>query len=272
MMFRFSALVLVAAALSAQDAAPRPVWRLVWQDEFNLTEGMPPDPAKWTYDTGQTGWGNEELENYTSSPQNAFHDGQGHLVIQAVAQPGPNYTSARLKTQGLAAFTYGRVEARIRIPYGQGLWPAFWMLGANIGAVGWPRCGEIDIMENIGREPGMVHGTIHGPGYSGSGGIGAAYALASGRFADDFHVFSVDWAPRSLTLSVDGTPYKRITARDLPAGTTWVYDHPFFLLLNVAVGGTWPGNPDASTQFPQRMLVDYVRVYFRGPGGPVPDR
>ena len=173
------------------------------------------------------------------------------------------YTSARLKTQGKFAQTYGRFEARIRVPRGQGIWPAFWMLGADIDQVGWPRSGEIDVMENIGREPAIVHGTMHGPGYSGGSGIGGAYTLASGPFADDYHVFAVEWMPGEIRWFVDDTEYRRSTPASLPAGAAWVFDHPFFMLLNVAVGGAWPGDPDASTQFPQQMLVDYVRVYSR---------
>ena len=130
-----------------------------------------PDPAKWGYDTGGGGWGNHELEDYTRDPTNAFLDGEGHLVIRADRSESGRYTSARLKTLGLFEFQYGRVEARIRIPYGQGIWPAFWMLGKDIGAAGWPKCGEIDVMENIGKEPALVHGTVHGPGYSGGKGI-----------------------------------------------------------------------------------------------------
>ncbi|MBS1856595.1 MAG: glycoside hydrolase family 16 protein [Acidobacteria bacterium] len=270
-MIRILLLLAALSAVHAQDAAPGRPWRLVWHDEFDQPAGTAPDPAKWTYDTGKTGWGNNELENYTNSTANAFHDGEGHLVIQALAEGG-GYTSARLKTQGIAAFTYGRIEARIRLPYGQGIWPAFWMLGADISTAGWPRCGEIDIMENIGKEPGTVHGTIHGPGYSGGNGIGAPYVVPAGRFADEFHLFAVEWLPGSIQFSVDRATYKRITPADLPKGTTWVYDHPFFLLLNLAVGGNWPGYPDASTVFPQRMTVDYVRVYARTPAGSAADR
>ena len=153
---------------------------------------------------------------------------------------------------------------RIKIPYGQGIWPAFWMLGDDIDKAGWPKCGEIDIMENIGKEPAIVHGTIHGPGYNGSNGIGGPFELPAGqRFADEFHVFAVEWEPAAIRFYVDDHLYKTITPSDLPKGTKWVYKHPFFLLLNVAVGGGWPGNPDASTSFPQTMLVDYVRVYRR---------
>jgi beta-glucanase (GH16 family) len=148
------------------------------------------------------------------------------------------------------------------VPSGQGIWPAFWMLGNDIGAVSWPACGEIDIMENIGREPTTVHGTVHGPGYSGAAGIGAAYGLPDGApFADDFHVFAIEWEPQAIRWYVDGALYHTLTPAALPAGARWAFDHPFFMLLNVAVGGNWPGNPDATTVFPQRMLVDYVRVY-----------
>jgi beta-glucanase (GH16 family) len=170
-----------------------------------------------------------------------------------------------MKTSVKFEQAYGRFEARIKIPYGQGLWPAFWMLGNDIATVGWPSCGEIDIMENIGREPGLVHGTIHGPGYSGNSAIGAPFSLSAGqRFADDFHVYAVEWEPNVIRFYVDTNLYATRVPGDLPPGARWVYDHPFFVLLNVAVGGYWPGSPDASTVFPQAMLVDYVRVYKRG--------
>jgi beta-glucanase (GH16 family) len=175
-----------------------------------------------------------------------------------------DYTSARLKTQGTFAQTAGRFEARIRIPRGQGLWPAFWMLGQDITSVGWPACGEIDIMENIGREPSIVHGTLHGPGYSGGQGIGAAFTHpAGGPFADDFHVYAIEWEAEAIRWSVDGTVYQTRTPADVPRGARWVFDHPFFVLLNVAVGGNWPGSPDTSTQFPQEMIVDWVRIFRR---------
>ncbi len=252
-------------------AAGQQRWVLVWSDEFDGPSGSAPDVTKWTYDTGGGGWGNNELETYTDRPQNA-HLQDGMLIIQALKETfaGPdgitrNYTSARLKTQGLFRQTYGRFEARIKISYGQGLWPAFWMLGDNIGKVGWPNCGEVDIMENIGREPSIIHGTIHGPGYSDGSGITASYALpADQRFADDFRIFAVEWEPNVIRFYVDSNLYKTTTPADLPPGTTWVFDHPFFLILNVAVGGNWPGSPDSSTAFPQTMQVDYVRVYQRG--------
>jgi beta-glucanase (GH16 family) len=241
--------------------APTPPAIQVWADEFDGPANAAPDPAKWTYDLGNNnGWGNQELETYTNLLQNSHLDGAGHLIIR-VERSGSTFTSARLKTQGLFSPRYGTIESRIRLPFGQGIWPAFWMLGTNITTVGWPRCGEIDIMENIGREPSINHGTVHGPGYSGGNGISGLYSLpGSARFADDFHVFAIQWAPGTVTLSVDGTAYKTVTAASLPAGAPWVFDNPFFLLLNVAVGGSWPGAPDATTQFPQQMLVDYVRV------------
>jgi beta-glucanase (GH16 family) len=261
-----------AAALPGSPDFEDP-WTLVWSDEFEDPDGSAPDPTKWTFDigVGSNGWGNGELEYYTDrTPENVVVQ-DGNLVITALQKTyidpdgiTRDYTSARLKTQNLFSMAYGRFEARIKIPYGQGLWPAFWMLGDDIHDVGWPACGEIDVMENIGREPFLIPGTIHGPGYSGGSGIGAPFSLPDGQaFADDFHVFAVEWDPDAIRFYVDDTLYKTTTPADLPAGRTWVFDHPFFLLLNVAVGGTWPGPPDSSTVFPQTMLVDYVRVYER---------
>jgi beta-glucanase (GH16 family) len=258
-------------SLAAQTAPPSPPsWKLVWSDEFNGRNGARVDSSKWVAETGGGGWGNNELEYYTSRPQNVSQE-NGKLVIKALQEKYSgaggvtrNYTSARLKTLGKFSQTYGRFEARIKIPGGQGIWPAFWMLGNDIEKPGWPGCGEIDIMENIGKEPALVHGTIHGPGYSGANGIGAAYALPGDqRFADDFHLFAVEWEPNAIRFYVDDHLYATRIPTDLPQGTKWVYDHPFYLLLNVAVGGGWPGNPDATTVFPQTMLVDYVRVYQR---------
>jgi beta-glucanase (GH16 family) len=256
---------------TAQTAAPQasvPPWKLVWSDEFNGTNGSAVDSSKWTSETGGGGWGNNELEYYTSRLQNAWQQ-DGKLVIKVEAEKhtgadgvSRNYTSARLKTLGKFSQTYGRFEARMKIPRGQGIWPAFWMLGNDIDQPGWPDCGEIDIMENIGKEPSVVHGTIHGPGYSGAGGIGSSFSLPGNpSFADDFHIFAVEWEPNVIRFYVDDHLYATRTPADLPKGAKWVYDHPFFILLNVAVGGEWPGNPDATSIFPQAMLVDYVRVY-----------
>ncbi|MEV0894574.1 glycoside hydrolase family 16 protein [Promicromonospora sp. MEB111] len=252
-------------APSARDAAPAAVGALTWSDEFDGAAGGAPNPANWNLETGGGGWGNNELQTYTSSRDNSALDGNGNLVITARQDGNGGYTSARLTTAGKVEPTYGRVEARIKIPRGQGIWPAFWMLGGQIDSgVPWPNSGEIDIMENVGYEPHMVHGTIHGPGYSGGAGIGAAYTHPQGwSFADDFHTFAVDRAPGRITWSVDGNVYQTRTTADT-GGNQWVFDQPFFMLLNVAVGGNWPGYPDGTTQFPQQMVVDYVRVYDQG--------
>jgi beta-glucanase (GH16 family) len=248
---------LIASAIfaGAQD-------HLVWHDEFDGPAGSAPDKAKWVYDLGAGGWGNHELETYTKNDANIQQDGQGHLLIRATKAASGGYESARIKTKGLFSFTYGRAEARMKLPRGQGMWPAFWMLGGDIDTVGWPKCGEVDVMENIGREPNTVHGTIHGPGYSGKNGIGAPYEFpANVSPSDDFHVYAVDWRENKIEFLVDGHVYETITPESLPAGAKWVYEHPFFLLLNLAVGGAWPGNPDATTTFPQELIVDWVRVY-----------
>jgi amino acid transporter/beta-glucanase (GH16 family) len=260
---------------------------LVWSDEFDGPSGALVDAGRWVSETGGHGWGNNELQFYTDRGRNAFLDGDGFLVIQAdrervvrsrgmnprslielggaersTPQTPPEYTSARLKTQGRFEQAYGRFEARLQVPRGQGIWPAFWMLGNDIPTVGWPRCGEIDVMENIGREPSTVHGSMHGPGFSGGQSLTAAYTLPGGAaFADAFHVFAVEWEPAVVRFFVDGNLYSTHTLADLRTGQTWVFDHPFFILLNVAVGGDWPGRPDATTVFPQTMRVDYVRVY-----------
>jgi beta-glucanase (GH16 family) len=252
------------AALTADPAraAADPV--LLAADEFDGAAGSAPNPGIWRYDLGAGGWGNGELQTYTDSRRNSALDGAGHLVIAARREADGSYTSARLKSEGTYTAQYGRVEARIKIPRGQGIWPAFWMLGADIGQVGWPACGEIDVMENVGAEPTIVHGTVHGPGYSGAQGLTAAYTNPTGApFADDFHVFGVDWKPGSITWSVDGTPLRTVTRADVGANP-WVFDKPFFVVLNVAVGGGWPGSPDATTRFPQQMTVDWLRVWQNG--------
>lgn len=242
----------------AQVAQAQP-WRIVWSDEFN--EGTRPDPGKWGFDLGGSGFGNHELECYTDRAENTRVEG-GHLVIEARREKfaGRDYTSGRIKTLGHFAQRYGRFEASIQLPKGQGMWPAFWMLGDNITRDGWPACGEIDIMEYVGKDPNSAHGTVHGPGYSGAHGITSTFHLENPR---GFHLYAVEWGPELIEFSVDGHPYKRITPSELPAGGKWVFDRPFFLILNLAVGGDWPGSPDATTRFPQKMLVDYVRAYER---------
>ncbi len=252
----FAALYFTASPRASVQAASL-YTNLIWSDEFS---GTAIDRTKWTFDLGGGGWGNNEYEYYTDRSQNARVE-NGNLVIEARKERyrNRNYTSARLKTQGLQTFKYGRIEARIKLPYGQGIWPAFWMLGDNFSTVGWPACGEVDIMENIGREPATVHGTLHGPGYSGANGVGGPYTLASGAFSDNFHVFAIEWFPDHIDWYVDTTLYLSKKQTDLPGA--WVFDHPFFIILNLAVGGYWPGYPDQTTVFPQYMLVDYVRVY-----------
>ena len=257
---------------------PPSPWTLVWHDEFDQPDGSRPDATKWTYSLGGGGWGNHEVESYTNRIENAYIE-KGNLVIAARRETYTgtdgvtrDYTSARIKTQGLFEQKYGRFEARIKIPEGQGIWPAFWMMGDDLKAVGWPKCGEIDVMENIGKEPGTVHGSMHGPLASpapeGAGNaakratdLTAVYRLPGGqRFADDFHVYAVEWEPQQVRFYVDYARYATFTPES-PGGGPWVFDHPFFILLNVAVGGDWPGNPDETSKFPQSMLVDYVRVY-----------
>jgi beta-glucanase (GH16 family) len=260
------ALLAAALAVPSGGTATAAVGALTWSDEFNGPAGTPPDASRWKYDIGGSGWGNNELEYYTSSTSNAALDGNGNLVITARRENPAGYgchygtcqyTSARLLTADRFTQAYGRFEARMRIPRGQGIWPAFWMLGGTP----WPDRGEIDIMENIGREPGTVHGSLHGPGYSGGSAITSAYTLPGGQaFADAFYTFTVDWAPDSITWYVDGVQYARKAPADA-GGNPWVFDHPFFMILNVALGGYWPGDPDATTSFPQQLVVDYVRAY-----------
>jgi len=255
-----------AGSVDAGAGAELPGWKLVWNDEFDGAKGSKLEASRWVYETGGSGFGNNQLEFDTDRAENASLDGNGELTITAIKESymGRNYTSVRLKTQGKFEHLYGRYEIRMRLPFGQGIWPAFWMMGADPNNVGWPTRGEIDVMENIGREPDTIHGTLHGPGYSGSNGIGSPSKLMSGqRFADEYHVFAIEWEKDVIRWYVDGKLYQTRTPADLPNGSKWVYDHPFFLLLNLAVGGEWPGNPDGTTTFPQTMKVDYVRVYDR---------
>ncbi|WP_458107468.1 family 16 glycosylhydrolase [Arthrobacter sp. R3-55] len=264
------AATVIAPEPSALAAAGMPTpGALVWSDEFNSPAGTAPDPGKWSYDTGGSGWGNGELQYYTSSTGNAAADGQGNLAITARKENPADYqchygacqyTSARLITAGKFSRTHGRFEARLKLPKGQGTWPAFWMLGDNVFTDGWPASGELDVMENVGKEPGTVWGSIHGPGYSGANSSSAGYTLPNGTaLGDAFHTFTADWGPDSITWYIDGTPYSRKTKATTPE--PWVFDHYFFLLLNLAVGGYWPGPPDPGTAFPQSLLVDYVRVF-----------
>ena len=267
------ALLLPLCGLAQKSIDPAPeAWQLVWADEFNGPDGTPPDPQHWNIEQSGGGFGNNEQESYTNRLTN-IHQEKGSLVITARHEEftGPDgikrpYTSGRLQTLKHFDFLYGRVEARIKIPAGQGLWPAFWMMGSNIESKNWPECGEIDIMENIGREPGKVHATMHGPRYSGVDALTGAYTLPNqARFADDFHRFAAEWEPGILRFYVDDQLFETQNTDNLPAVKPWVFDHPFFILLDLAVGGYWPGMPAQSTAFPAEMLVDYVRVYQRQP-------
>jgi len=247
-------------------------WKLAWQDEFEGASGQAPNPAIWSADVGtgpsQDGWGNLQLEYDTDFPGNVSLDGDGHLVLTArqEAYQGSAYTSARLLTKGKRHQTRGRIEASIKLPAGQGIWPAFWLLGASIDRVGWPTCGEIDVMESKGQAPRTVYGTLHGPGYSGDGSIGGSYTLeGAAGFDQAFHLFAVEWDEGQIAWEVDGDVYHVVRRGDLPSGTAWVFDEPFFVLLNLAVGGRYVGAPDASTVFPQHLVVDYLRVLERDP-------
>ncbi len=268
---------------TSAPASPAPAAEhLVWSDEFDPASALP-NPANWTYETGAGGWGNHEFETYcaptsTQAPCDANHPNasvapDGYLHITARRSPAspaqlpaqqPTWTSARLLSKGLQTFQYGRIEARIRIPSGPGVWPAFWMLGADIDTHPWPASGELDIMENIGKEPTEIHGSVHGSGFTGLA-LGKPFQLPSAPpFAAAFHTFGLLWSPGRIQYYVDDPthPYATFTPADLPPGAVWPFDsRRFFLLLNLAIGGDWPGPPDASTPTPSEMLVDYVRVY-----------
>jgi beta-glucanase (GH16 family) len=234
-------------------------WTLIWQDEF---DGEELDPSRWEAEIGGHGWGNNEYQFYTARPENLRLE-EGHLVIEARDEffVRRNYTSGRIKTQGLFSFAYGRVEARMKLPFGQGIWPAFWMLGDDIGTNPWPASGEIDIMEHIGRQPRHIYGTVHGPGYSGSGGVGHFTTFPDMTLSENFHVYAIEWEPEEIRWFVDDEQFFKLTPEQVPG--EWVFDKPFFMLINLAVGGYWPGYPDDSTVFPQFLTVDYVRVYQR---------
>lgn len=230
---------------------------LVWSDEF---EGDEIDLSNWTYDLGAHGWGNQELQLYTSSSENSYvHD--GNLMIVAKEQ-GAMYTSARMKSIDLQEFQYGRIDVRAVLPKGQGIWPAIWMLGANFPSAGWPACGEIDIMELIGSSPNYVHGTVHyGNDYTQHQFTGQGTGIPFGEtFSDEFHVFSIDWNAQGITWYLDDAEFFSID-QSVSGSQNYPFDNPFFFILNVAVGGQWPGYPDETTEFPQYMAVDYVRVF-----------
>jgi len=266
MRFSFWLLLCVPVfAASAQSAAPsHETWTLAWSDEFNGPANTPPDSSKWIYNLGydEDGWGNKELQAYTDSLDNVHQDGQGHLIVRAIKDQSGHYTSGRLTTKSKFTSRYGKIESRIKLASGQGIWPAFWAMGADIDSVGWPDCGEIDIMENIGREYSIQHASLHGPGYSGTESVTGSISLSGGRkLSGDFHVYGIVWTKDSIVFYLDGQPYLTTSPASLPPGKAWIFNKPFFLILNLAVGGTWPGSPDKSTVFPQEMTIDYIRVY-----------
>ena len=280
-MLRFLALgcPILSCAPSSQGADASSHWRLAWSDEFDGPAGSPVDSGIWSYDTGDgcqagiCGWGNEERESYSNARENIALDGQGRLAIIARRAStasrcyyGPcKYTSAKIKTQGKAQVQPGRVEARIKLPEGLGLWPAFWLLGSSLPTTPWPACGEFDIMENHGSTPNATSSAMHGPGYSGKTPFVHGDTLRIGKFTDDFHVFAVEWDSVRVRFFVDDRLHYTIARRDVERHGAWVFDHPFFVILNLAVGGKFDGDPPSDAIFPATMLVDYVRVYAPSP-------
>lgn len=256
--------LIVSCSPTQAMLSPTPIvapegWNLIWHDEF---DGSSIDPANWSFDIGGGGWGNGEAENYTARPENARLE-NGMLVIESRQEKyeGSYYTSARLKTQGLQNFQYGRIEGRLKVPSGAGLWPAFWMLGSDFNGSNWPDCGEIDIMEYIGKEPDLIFGTLHGPGYSGALGL-SKWNRQTYNIADNFHTYAIEWDPDQVRWYYDGTQYFTVNRADV-GDREWVFNQPFFLILNLAVGGQLPGPVGLDTVFPAQYLVDYVRVYQR---------
>jgi beta-glucanase (GH16 family) len=238
-----------------------PGWTLAWSDEFDGPPG-PPDPGRWSFEIGGDGWGNGELEFHTAD--NAALDGAGHLVITARRQVmgARAFTSARLSTRGKLEQRYGRIEARLRLPAGKGLWPAFWMLGSDLDQAGWPGCGEIDVVEARGAQPWRVSSALHGPGYSAGNALIAPFETPDhSPLTADFHLYAVEWSPGEIHFSVDGQRYHSERASRLAAGSRWVFDHPFFVILDLAVGGNFGGPPDDTTPFPAELVADHVRVY-----------
>lgn len=267
MSFLLIAVLVISSCDTEETQTVATFKELVMADEFD-TDGAP-NSGIWNYDIGDgtanglpAGWGNGELQYYTDRSDNVTVQ-NGLLIITAKEESfgNSNYTSARLLTKGKFEQTYGRFEARIRLPNGKGLWPAFWLLGDDSnGAEIWPQIGEIDIMEYVGDEPSTVFGTVHGPGYSGGESISKSYKLDNDRFDNGFHIFGVEWGPDYINWYVDDVLYNQLTPEDVPG--EWVFNRgPFYIILNVAVGGALPGSPNEETVFPQTMLVDYVRVY-----------
>ena len=267
-------LIILVSLTSCENSETQTVTtlnNLVWSDNFSEADGVV-NKSNWTFNigTGDNGWGNNELQYYTDRPENVVVK-DGMLEITAIKESfqGAGYTSGRILSKGLYELQYGRIEARIKLPYGKGYWPAFWMLGANIqegdetpddpATDVWPLAGEIDIMEYLGDNPTTVFGSVHGPGYSGGNAITKDYVLKNGRFDNDFHVFGIEWGENYINYYVDNVLYNQITPEDVTG--EWVFNKPFFLILNLAVGGNFPGAPNENTVFPQTMYIDYIKVY-----------
>lgn len=256
------ALALTASLYSCENSEDQVVatkHNLVLEDHF---DGDKLNADLWSYNigTGVNGWGNNELQYYTDRAENIkVEDGMLKITALKETYEGSAYTSAKIVSKAKFEQQYGRFEARIKLPWGQGLWPAFWLLGSNIDEVSWPNCGEIDIMEYRGQEPTFVHGSVHGPGYSGANAVSKSYELSNDRFDTDFHVFGIEWDKDYINFYVDDALYKQITPDELTGD--WVFDQAFYMLINLAVGGNFLGPPNENTVFPQTMYVDYVRVY-----------
>jgi beta-glucanase (GH16 family) len=241
---------------------------MLFKDDFGGQAGQSPSSLRWRYDVGGGGFGNGEVETYTRRPKNVSVDGEGHLDITArrerwggtdgITRP---YTSARINTHKRFTFQYGTVQARIKIPRGMGLWPAFWAIGNNISSAGWPLCGEFDIMENIGRQPTVMHGTVHGGNSAGGSWLAGRGLIRRVAFSRAFHVYGMVWGPSAIAMTLDGRAYMTVSRSDVAPGDLWNFDHAFYLILDLAVGGGgWPGTPDRTTPFPATMAVDYVHV------------
>jgi beta-glucanase (GH16 family) len=273
-----SASLACACSTASIVSTPSPTtWVQVWSDEFDGAAGARIDSTRWSYETGDgcqqgiCGWGNNEKEYYSDASENIALNGQGQLMI--VARPAPagltcsygpcRYTSARITTRGKLLAAPGKVEARIKVPAGQGLWPAFWMLGHTSPGIPWPACGELDIMENKGSQPSTTSSAIHGPGYSGATPFAHSNSLASGVLSDDFHVFAVEWDSAAVRFFIDGNAHYGVTRAAIEHYGSSILDQTFFLMLNLAVGGHFDGDPQSDSIFPATMLVDYVRVYTR---------
>ena len=236
-------------------------YELIWSDEFDGPDGSAVNSDKWVTEIGNNrGWGNNELQYYTDSLDNCRVE-DGNLIITAIQEEdGFQYTSARIKTKGKFEFQFGKVEMRAKLPQGMGIWPAFWMLGSDIDVNPWPQCGEVDIMEHVGRLPDVIHGTMHGPEYHGNMGIGKSVTSESSIY-ENYHTYAVEWENDTIRWYFDDVQYHQVIRDKLPTTYTWVFNQDFFLLVNLAVGGNWPGKPDDTTVFPQTYTIDYIRVY-----------